>query len=120
MGKPVFWRLRCKLSLLYFKSLFDTIESKVFPKAMSTETVAWVQCDHAKCMKWRKIPRSLVSTIENVPWYCHMNPDKNHASCSSEQEVIRASKGEKFIFSLLEEGSLVWIKLCGYPRYGSS
>ena len=87
---------------------------------MTSESIAWVQCDDNKCMKWRKVPKLLVSSIENTPWFCHMNPDKERASCYAEQEEIKVPKGETFVFSLLEEGSLVWAKICGYPRYGLS
>ena len=80
------------------------------------EPIAWVQCDDKKCLKWRKVPKKMISTIENTPWFCHMNPDKDHAYCSAKQEEMKVPKGETVVFSLLEEGSLVWAKVCGYPR----
>lgn len=83
-------------------------------------SIAWVQCDDLKCMKWRKISRSLVNTFKDKKWFCSMNPDKTYATCDAGQEAIKTPKGEKFVFSLLEEGSLVWVKLSGYPRYDNS
>ena len=67
-------------------------------------------------MKWREIPNSILGDIEDIPWYCKMHPDKEKASCTVEQTAFTAPKGQRFVFSVLEEGSLVWVKLAGYPR----
>ena len=82
----------------------------------STSDVTWVQCEDPKCMKWRKVSKTQAKSIEEVNWFCYMNPDKKFAKCDVEQEEIKAAKGETFVFSLLEEGCLVWVKLSGYPR----
>ena len=81
------------------------------------EDITWVQCDDLKCLKWRKVPGRILESIKGLPWYCHMNPDKTKSSCHSGQDPMKKPKGHQFVFSRLEEGSLVWAKLAGYPRY---
>ncbi|XP_010534715.1 PREDICTED: histone-lysine N-methyltransferase ASHH2-like isoform X2 [Tarenaya hassleriana] len=47
---------------------------------------AWVRCDD--CFKWRRIPASLLGTIdENCIWICMYNLDKDFADCSIPQEM---------------------------------
>ena len=84
-------------------------------KSLTSDT-ALVQCENPWCMKWREIPKSILSDIEDIPWYCKMHPDKEKASCTMGQTVFTVPKGQRYVFSVLEEGSLVWVKLAGYPR----
>ncbi|KAL1214561.1 Histone-lysine N-methyltransferase ASHH2 [Cardamine amara subsp. amara] len=51
----------------------------------STES-AWVRCDD--CFKWRRIPASVVESIdESSRWICMNNSDKDFADCSISQEM---------------------------------
>eukprot|EP00794_Sanderia_malayensis_P002968 gene2968-3421_t len=79
--------------------------------------IAWVQCEDTKCLKWRQISKDMLPSMKNISWYCHMNQDKAKAFCEYEQEDMKLRRGEQFIFSVVEEGSLVWAKLSGYPSW---
>ncbi|KAL0878201.1 hypothetical protein Bca101_027907 [Brassica carinata] len=47
---------------------------------------AWVRCDD--CFKWRRIPASVVESIdESSRWICTNNSDKEFAHCSISQEM---------------------------------
>lgn len=47
---------------------------------------AWVRCDD--CFKWRRIPASVVESIdESSRWICMNNSDKDFAHCSISQEM---------------------------------
>ena len=81
-----------------------------------TSDTALVQCENRKCMKWREIPKSVLNEIKDIPWYCKMHPEKEKASCTVEQKVFTVPKGQRYVFSVLEEGSLVWVRLVVYPR----
>ncbi|CAH8305233.1 unnamed protein product [Eruca vesicaria subsp. sativa] len=51
----------------------------------STES-AWVRCDD--CFKWRRIPASVVESIdESSRWICANNSEKEFAHCSISQEM---------------------------------
>ncbi|XP_044475278.1 uncharacterized protein LOC123203150 [Mangifera indica] len=45
---------------------------------------AWVRCD--ECYKWRRIPVTLASSINECRWVCKDNMDEAFADCSTPQE----------------------------------
>ena len=77
----------------------------------------WVQCEYPQCMKWRKIPSTEHFKVQEITWYCHMNPEKSYSFCDAPQEKMHIKRGETVIFSELELGTLVMAKMSGYPRY---
>ncbi|AAC34358.1 Hypothetical protein [Arabidopsis thaliana] len=59
----------------------------------STES-AWVRCDD--CFKWRRIPASVVGSIdESSRWICMNNSDKRFADCSKSQEMSNEEINEE-------------------------
>ncbi|KAF8092644.1 hypothetical protein N665_0407s0023 [Sinapis alba] len=59
----------------------------------STES-AWVRCDD--CFKWRRIPASVVESIdESSRWICTNNSDKEFAHCSISQEMSNEDINEE-------------------------
>lgn len=44
----------------------------------------WVQCD--SCSKWRKMEEGAKSPDEELAWFCNMNKDPLHQSCSDPEE----------------------------------
>ncbi|ESQ27388.1 hypothetical protein EUTSA_v10017998mg [Eutrema salsugineum] len=59
----------------------------------STES-AWVRCDD--CFKWRRIPASVVESIdESSRWICGNNSDKDFAHCSISQEMSNEDINEE-------------------------
>ena len=46
----------------------------------------WVQCDEARCGKWRRIPAA-VKITDAQRWVCSMNAwDRERASCAAAEE----------------------------------
>nr|XP_032807772.1 zinc finger CW-type PWWP domain protein 2-like [Petromyzon marinus] len=88
------------------------------------ENLAWVQCEHLECQKWRSISvKEMASLAVELPWYCHMNGDVSHSSCEHPEEPYPSSEelsrdGLEVVFSHnYQTGSLVWAKMIGYPRW---
>ncbi|CAH2067713.1 unnamed protein product [Thlaspi arvense] len=55
---------------------------------------AWVRCDD--CFKWRRIPASVVGSIdESSRWICMNNSDKEFAHCSIAQEMSNEDINEE-------------------------
>ncbi|CAN6936203.1 unnamed protein product [Brassica oleracea] len=55
---------------------------------------AWVRCDD--CFKWRRIPASVVGSIdESSRWTCMNNSDKDFAHCSISQEMSNEEINEQ-------------------------
>ncbi|XP_033639945.1 histone-lysine N-methyltransferase NSD2-like [Asterias rubens] len=85
--------------------------------------LSWVQCEDEACLKWRRIDREEVTSLENKSWFCHMNSDPKHNRCEDPEEDHRrtiqtANKcGYRYIFSQLPKGSLVWAKMTGHVRW---
>ncbi|XP_060785446.1 MORC family CW-type zinc finger protein 3-like [Neoarius graeffei] len=44
----------------------------------------WVQCD--ECLKWRKLPDGIDTTLLPEKWFCRMNPDPQFRNCTVEEE----------------------------------
>ena len=87
------------------------------------EDAVWVQCENPECLKWRRLSKADVSTVDsNAPWYCFMNLDIHHNSCDDMEENYRQfeslvrKRKLKYIISVLPRGSLVWAKVQGYCR----
>ncbi|XP_061410457.1 zinc finger CW-type PWWP domain protein 2-like isoform X2 [Lethenteron reissneri] len=88
------------------------------------EDLAWVQCEHLDCQKWRSISvKEMASLAVELPWYCHMNGDISHSSCEDLEEPYPSIEeltchGLEVVFSHnYQTGSLVWAKMTGYPRW---
>ncbi|KFK42127.1 histone-lysine n-methyltransferase setd2 [Arabis alpina] len=63
----------------------ETVMDVTVEHSSSTES-AWVRCDD--CFKWRRIPASVVGSIdESSRWICMNNSDKGFAACSISQEM---------------------------------
>ncbi|KAK7110577.1 hypothetical protein V1264_014426 [Littorina saxatilis] len=85
------------------------------------ESIAWIQCDDQKCLKWRKLPREEVERIsETEKWFCCQNSDPNFSSCEVPEEDVELydqlalRSGLKYLKSQLVQGTLVWAKMPGY------
>ncbi|XP_051029547.1 zinc finger CW-type PWWP domain protein 2 [Phodopus roborovskii] len=95
------------------------------PALESSEFVnrTWVQCENESCLKWRLLPPEAAARVEHSqPWYCFMNADSSHNSCSASEEDFPAESlflesGYKFVYSQLPLGSLVLVKLQNWPSW---
>ncbi|XP_050996240.1 zinc finger CW-type PWWP domain protein 2 [Acomys russatus] len=85
--------------------------------------IVWVQCENESCLKWRLLsPEAAASMDRSEPWYCFMNADSSHNSCSvSEEDFPKESqfleRGYKIVYSQLPLGSLVLVKLQNWPSW---
>ncbi|KAF8103592.1 hypothetical protein N665_0188s0518 [Sinapis alba] len=71
----------------------ETVMDLTIEDSSSTET-AWVRCDD--CFKWRRIPASVVGSIdESSRWICMNNSDKDFAHCSISQEMSNEEINEE-------------------------
>ncbi|XP_040596281.1 zinc finger CW-type PWWP domain protein 2 isoform X3 [Mesocricetus auratus] len=94
------------------------------PGPESSEFVSrmWVQCENESCLKWRLLSPEAAARVEHSePWYCFMNADSSHNSCSVSEETFPAESqfldnGYKIVYSQLPLGSLVLVKLQNWPR----
>lgn len=84
---------------------------------------SWVQCDNPHCKKWRRVDEDELESIgEDDQWFCRMNLDLEHNSCSHTEENYKLydklikTVGLYYIMSALPEGSLVWAKMNGYCK----
>ncbi|XP_010471914.1 PREDICTED: histone-lysine N-methyltransferase ASHH2-like isoform X1 [Camelina sativa] len=60
----------------------------------SSSESAWVRCDD--CYKWRRIPASVVGSIdESSRWICRNNSDTKFADCSKSQEMSNEDINEE-------------------------
>ncbi|GFN75372.1 Zinc finger cw-type pwwp domain protein 2 [Plakobranchus ocellatus] len=86
-------------------------------------SVAWVQCDNPKCLKWRKISNETAKGLTDTIWTCDMNKDTDFQSCSVPEEDTasydKLAKKAKLdlIKSEIKTGSLVSAKTDGYCRW---
>ncbi|XP_069745060.1 MORC family CW-type zinc finger protein 3-like isoform X3 [Narcine bancroftii] len=51
----------------------------------------WVQCD--SCLKWRKLSDDIDPDMLPEKWFCSMNQDPNHKSCSVPEEPEEGPEG---------------------------
>ncbi|KAH9292175.1 hypothetical protein KI387_042634 [Taxus chinensis] len=58
--------------------------------AMNESDETWVQCD--ACSKWRKLPSGSGRPDDSLAWFCSMNRDVLHQSCSASEENWDASR----------------------------
>ncbi|XP_040596280.1 zinc finger CW-type PWWP domain protein 2 isoform X2 [Mesocricetus auratus] len=95
------------------------------PGPESSEFVSrmWVQCENESCLKWRLLSPEAAARVEHSePWYCFMNADSSHNSCSVSEETFPAESqfldnGYKIVYSQLPLGSLVLVKLQNWPSW---
>ncbi|KPJ06223.1 Zinc finger CW-type PWWP domain protein 1 [Papilio machaon] len=73
----------------------------------------WASCD--SCGRWRYLPHIIDRYELPDKWYCKMNPDKNLANCSDPEAPIQLHDEEDLIHSRFSAGSIVWVKLQGWP-----
>jgi len=84
---------------------------------------AWIQCEREECLKWRRVNNEIAEKYENENWYCELNPDKNYNSCKIPEvnhlkyEKMAEAAGLTYVYSNLEEGTLVLAKLTGYTSW---
>ena len=61
-------------------------DDDVLPAA--APAVEWVQCEHASCGKWRRLPPDIKADTLPDSWTCSMNTwNKEQASCDAPQEA---------------------------------
>uniref|UniRef100_A0A1J3F670 Histone-lysine N-methyltransferase ASHH2 n=1 Tax=Noccaea caerulescens TaxID=107243 RepID=A0A1J3F670_NOCCA len=71
----------------------ETVMDVTIEDSSSAES-AWVRCD--ECFKWRRIPASVVGSIdESSRWICMNNSDKEFAHCSKSQEMSNEDINEE-------------------------
>ncbi|CAH8524933.1 unnamed protein product [Schistosoma haematobium] len=88
----------------------------------------WVECNF--CSNWRYLPKVYDPSQLNSSWSCTLNPKyfKRLTSNSTakkcihnpfeESEDLSAGKqGDQFIFEHFSVGSVVWVKIQGYPDW---
>ncbi|KPI91631.1 Zinc finger CW-type PWWP domain protein 1 [Papilio xuthus] len=73
----------------------------------------WASCD--SCGRWRYLPHVIDRYELPYKWYCKMNPDKKLADCSAPEVPIQLHDEEDLIHSRFSAGSIVWVKLPGWP-----
>ncbi|KAL3862417.1 hypothetical protein ACJMK2_008383 [Sinanodonta woodiana] len=72
----------------------------------------WVQCCNPTCQKWRYLSHIQDPTKVPEQWFCIMNTNENFNSCDRKEEDYNESD---HIFTKFTEGSIVWVKMPGYP-----
>ncbi|KAJ0241435.1 Histone-lysine N-methyltransferase ASHH2 [Hirschfeldia incana] len=71
----------------------ETVMDLTIEDSSSTES-AWVRCDD--CFKWRRIPASVVESIDDSSrWICLNNSDNDFAHCSISQEMSNEEINEE-------------------------
>ncbi|XP_053574353.1 zinc finger CW-type PWWP domain protein 1 [Bombina bombina] len=77
------------------------------------QCVAWVQCSHESCRKWRKLDGSTDPSLSD-DWKCEQNSDPLYNNCAFPEETWPGCESE-IIYALFIPGSLVWVKQWGHP-----
>ncbi|XP_054846816.1 zinc finger CW-type PWWP domain protein 2 [Eublepharis macularius] len=83
----------------------------------------WVQCENSSCLKWRLLLSDDAAQVDPcAPWYCDMNADPWFNKCSDPEESFPDASqfrkhGLKYVYSKLPLGSLVLVKMHGWPRW---
>ncbi|RTG85421.1 uncharacterized protein DC041_0004740 [Schistosoma bovis] len=88
----------------------------------------WVECNF--CSNWRYLPKVYDPSQLNGSWSCTLNPKYFKRSTANstakkyihnpfeESEDLSAGKqGDQFIFEHFSVGSVVWVKIQGYPDW---
>ncbi|VDO89569.1 unnamed protein product, partial [Schistosoma curassoni] len=88
----------------------------------------WVECNF--CSNWRYLPKVYDPSQFNGSWSCTLNPkyfkrltaNSTAKKCIhnpfEESEDLSAGKqGDQFIFEHFSVGSIVWVKIQGYPDW---
>ncbi|XP_072507228.1 zinc finger CW-type PWWP domain protein 2 isoform X2 [Notamacropus eugenii] len=83
----------------------------------------WFQCENENCLKWRLLSSEDATQVDrDEPWFCFMNTDPNHNTCSASEESFPEEShvlknGFKYVYSQLPIGSLVLVKLGNWPSW---
>nr|XP_020848852.1 zinc finger CW-type PWWP domain protein 2 [Phascolarctos cinereus] len=83
----------------------------------------WFQCENENCLKWRLLSSEDAAQVDrNEPWFCFMNTDPNHNTCSASEECFPEEshvlkRGFKYVYSQFPIGSLVLVKLYSWPSW---
>merc|ERR1711990_486051 len=91
--------------------------------ARELEDDAWIQCEREDCLKWRRVTNQVAEKYEEKPWYCEFNSDKNYNSCTIPEvnhlkyEKMAEAAGLTYVYSNMEEGTLVLAKLTGFTSW---
>jgi len=91
--------------------------------AKELENDAWIQCEREDCLKWRRVTNEVAEKFEEKPWYCEFNSDKTFNSCSIPEvnhlkyEKMAEAAGLTYVYSNMEEGTLVLAKLTGFTSW---
>lgn len=84
---------------------------------------AWIQCEREDCLKWRRVTSEIAEAYEDKPWFCEFNPDKQFNSCTIAEvnhlkyERMAEAAGLTYVYSNMEEGTLVLAKLTGFTSW---
>ena len=79
-------RRRLSMSALAVSDDESDDDDDVLPAA--APAVEWVQCEHASCGKWRRLPPDIKADQLPDSWTCSMNTwNKEQASCDAPQEA---------------------------------
>ena len=87
------------------------------------EDDAWIQCEREDCLKWRRVTSEIAEAYEDKPWFCEFNPDKQFNSCTIAEvnhlkyERMAEAAGLTYVYSNMEEGTLVLAKLTGFTSW---
>ena len=87
------------------------------------EDDAWIQCEREDCLKWRRVTSEIAEAYEEKPWFCEFNPDKQFNSCTIAEvnhlkyERMAEAAGLTYVYSNMEEGTLVLAKLTGFTSW---
>ena len=87
------------------------------------EDDAWIQCEREDCLKWRRVTSEIAEAYEDKPWFCEFNPDKQFNACTIPEvnhlkyERMAEAAGLTYVYSNMEEGTLVLAKLTGFTSW---
>ena len=87
------------------------------------EDDAWIQCEREDCLKWRRVTSEIAEAYEEKPWFCEFNPDKQFNACTIPEvnhlkyERMAEAAGLTYVYSNMEEGTLVLAKLTGFTSW---
>ncbi|KAF7261469.1 hypothetical protein EG68_01179 [Paragonimus skrjabini miyazakii] len=86
----------------------------------------WVEC--SLCKKWRYLPHIHDPSQIEVDWYCGLSQDATgtpgrermsltRIACNRPQSPLPDVQEDDYIFTEFAVGSIVWVKLQGYPEW---
>ncbi|KAG7207351.1 hypothetical protein KM043_009015 [Ampulex compressa] len=75
----------------------------------------WIECCNKNCRKWRFVEdyHDPLDVPEN--WFCHMNLDKELASCDIPEKPKPLNIEEDLIENRYNAGSIVWARIASFP-----